>query len=126
MGYKMNMKECKIMIKHENQNCALNALKEFTKDKQFAWVYSDVIQKCTNLEEALAEMRYQATFDEAGNIVDLEFTGEKLGDDTKLFNCIAPFVEDGSYIEMVGEDGDTWRWVFNNEICEKVYPSISW
>jgi hypothetical protein len=63
--------------------------------------------------------------DDDHNIIDLEFTGEKLGDDTKLFNCIAQFVEDDSYIEMVGEDGDVWRWVFKNGNCEKVYSIVS-
>ena len=44
-----------------------------------------------------------------------------------MFNCIATFVEDGSYIEMVGEDGDLWRWVFtNNNNCEWEYPEIKW
>jgi len=126
MGYCMNMRKCKIRIECENKNSALNILKQFTKGKQFAWVDSEVIQKCTNLEEALHEMRYEAILDDCSNIINLEFIGEKLGDDDKLFNYIAPFVEDGSYIEMAGEDGDIWRWVFTNTNCEWKCPELKW
>jgi hypothetical protein len=31
-----------------------------------------------------------------------------------------------SYIEMYGEDGDKWRWIFKNGKCEEVYPKVIW
>jgi hypothetical protein len=40
--------------------------------------------------------------------------------------AIAPYVEENSYIEMVGEDGDRWRWVFKNGKCEEKYPEVIW
>ena len=43
----------------------------------------------------------------------VEFLGEKLGDDEVLFEAIAPFMNDG-FIEMQGEDGHHWRWVFKD------------
>jgi sugar O-acyltransferase (sialic acid O-acetyltransferase NeuD family) len=51
---------------------------------------------------------------------------EKLGDDFIIFQSIAKFVQDGTYIEMVGEDGDKWRWLFKNGICKEIYPIITW
>lgn len=43
------------------------------------------------------------------SVVGISFMGEGYSDDIELFNILAPFVEDGSFIEMCGEDGGTWR-----------------
>lgn len=85
--------------------------------KTFSWVYTDSVLKSKNLEEALKAWRWEVDLDEDLNIININFIGEKLGDDINLFEAIAPFVEDGSYIEMSGEDGDIWRWVFEDGKC---------
>lgn len=41
-----------------------------------------------------------------------------------MFNTIAPFVEKDSYIQVSGEEGDSWRWVFNGTTCEEVLSSV--
>lgn len=46
------------------------------------------------------------------DIVDLEFKGEKLGQEKEMFERLAPFVEDYSYLEFEGGDGKLWRWTF--------------
>ncbi len=51
---------------------------------------------------------------------------EYLGEERIIFNVIAPFVEEGSFIEIVGEDGETWRWVFEGGKCEEKKPKIKW
>ena len=40
--------------------------------------------------------------------------------------AIAPYVEAGSYIEMYGEDGDKWRYVFDGKTVKEVYPKVEW
>lgn len=52
-------------------------------------------------------------------VLGISFDGEKLGDDQILFDAIAPFVEPGSFIEMVGEDGCIWRWYFDGKECDE-------
>lgn len=69
---------------------------------------------------------YYFELDHDGNITELEFIGEKLGDDFKIFQSIAPYVQDGSYIWMIGEDGDQWRWVFQAGVCKEVKAVVEW
>lgn len=69
---------------------------------------------------------YDFQLDQDGNITELEFIGEKLGDDFKMFQSIAAYVQDGSYIWMIGEDGVQWRWVFRAGICKEVKAKVEW
>ena len=68
---------------------------------------------------------YDFQLDSDGNISELEFTGEKLGSDFELFQSIAPYVKDGSYIWMHGADGSKWRWVFQSVICKEVKEKVA-
>lgn len=72
------------------------------------------------------EQPYYFQLDSDGNITELEFIGEKLGNDFKVFQSIAHYVQDGSYIWMVGEDGSQWRWVFQSGVCREVKPKVEW
>lgn len=71
-------------------------------------------------------MEYSFELDPDGNIMDIEFIGEKLYDDFSIFQAIAPYVKDGSYIEMMGEDGEQWRWVFQDGECQEIKATVSW
>jgi len=50
----------------------------------------------------------------------------KLWDHDEMCKQIAPYVEDGSYIEMSGEDGAMWRWVFKHGECHEISAVITW
>lgn len=69
---------------------------------------------------------YDFHLDLAGNITELTFKGDKLGDDFEMFRSIAPYVQDGSYIWMMGEDGSQWRWVFQSGVCREVNAKVEW
>jgi len=56
----------------------------------------------------------------------MEFEREKIGQEDLLFDAIAPWVREGSYIEMSGEDDAMWRWVFRGGGCHEVTPTITW
>ena len=80
-----------------------------------------------NVGRVLAVMQhqpYELKFDDDGNIVDISFYGEKLGDDLKVFQKIAPYVRAGSFLEMEGEDNEMWRWVFQNGKCREVKAKV--
>ena len=69
---------------------------------------------------------YNFHLDLDGSITELTFKGEKLSDDLEMFQSIAPYVQDGSYIWMIGEDGSQWRWVFQSGVCREVNAKVEW
>lgn len=93
----------------------------------------EVAMKADTLAEALSAMRWDADQNENGDIVGLEFTGEKSsGDDDVALAAIAPFVRSNfpsdnlPYIEMQGEQGEMWRWIFVDGEVREVEPTITW
>jgi hypothetical protein len=85
------------------------------------------IYRAHNLSQIFSAFDYDIEIDQDGDIIDLDFFGEKLtGDEMKLWQVIAPFVDVGSYIQCSGERGDVWRWVFNGTTCREIYPEVTW
>ncbi len=105
----------------------LEAIKEGIASQKITeenWIDFNVLLHSRTVEEAFEELRFETRV-ENGKYY-LEFCGEKLGGYEKsLFECIAPYVNDG-YLEYLGEDGDRWRYVFKNRKCKEVCPNISW
>lgn len=99
MGYYMNMTDCSFTVKAENR---------------------------IKVESLLNEIRFEPEFDSAGNIVSIDFAGEKLWEQFDKLKQIAAYVEDGSYIEVRGEDGAMWRWVFKNQECREICAVVTW
>ena len=126
MGYCVSMNECDFKIKKENTSKALEIIKELVKKgEEFRWVSNEVLLEAENLKEALEEFGYDVIEDEK-ELKIFDFLNEKEGDELTMFQAIAPVVEEGSYIEMYGEDGDTWRWVFENGKCTEKRPRVEW
>jgi len=134
MGYCMEQRDTNFKIKKENVAEAFKACqtlfgKETIEDsggRHFSWVDTKVLMEATNLKEFMEEWRWEIVLDEDGNVTDIGFEGDKIGDDEYLFNTIAPFVESGSFIEMSGEDGCLWRWVFKDGKLHDISPEINW
>lgn len=127
MGYCMDQMYSEFHIKAENRAPALAACLALAREGgDFHWVSANDFIKAKSLEEVLDVWSWSPDKDENNNIVGLCFEGEKSGADFTLFETIAPFVEKGSYIEMQGEDGARWRWVFNGKTCKEVYAKLDW
>jgi hypothetical protein len=92
----------------------------------FSWVSSEDVLNAKTLQEAMLAFRWETSLNEAGDIVSICFEGEKLGDDEVFFHTLAPFVEDGSYVAMQGENGAMWRWVFTDGKCREITAEITW
>ena len=117
-----------VYIPKERQKFAFQAIVDLLKDRlsrpvahsPFAFVETARLGKACDLLEALGALRWIPETDEAGNIVSLEFTGEKLGDEEQIFRAIAACVKEGSAIQMAGEEGNVWRWLFKEEtvVCQ--------
>lgn len=91
---------------------ALQAIKDLP-DKDYIWVERS-FRTINNLPDILKAWGWQIIFSDDRDVSDIHFNGEKLGDEDDLFAAIAPFVREGSYIEMVGDEGYRWRWFFHN------------
>jgi len=119
MGYHISQDEAIIFIDKKHFPAMLKAMQGL---KPGAW--TDDTSKCTTVKDALDAWRWELSFDEKGNIDDIQFEGEKAGNEYGLFNVIAPYVKSGSYIQMHGEEGEIWRWIFNGKSCNEVDANI--
>lgn len=78
--------------------------------------------KALTFEEAVEAWGWTLQCDDLGHVVGITGpTSGKLGDEDRLFEAIAPFVEDGGYIQVQRDDDlSIWRWVFENGTCRLV------
>lgn len=119
MGYYMNQLSTQFVIKRENLPNVTKAIKNLhgketigdSSGKHFSWV-SNHFYEINTAQLLLEAWRWVPKFDDNGDIIELKFRGEKWGDEKFLFEAIAPFVENNSWIEMEGEEGSKWKWVF--------------
>jgi hypothetical protein len=85
--------------------------------RHFSWMPED-LSTIPTCGEMLRSLGFELSVDvDHGSTVDsglIVATGydSKVGDEATFLAAIAPWVEDESYFEWVGEDGDQWRWSF--------------
>ena len=129
MGYCMHQIDWSVKIASADKAGALAALQAMpigTPGNNWSWVSRNEVLEAETLEQALYAWRWQAYTLKNGDIHSLEFGGEKYGDDPILLAALAPFVEDGSFIEMQGEDGERWMWKFRDGELETLNAQISY
>lgn len=112
MGYCAVQLESQFEMKVEDLPKALSAILAL----RLSWMNHD-FYKINNFDDMMARWDWEVQRDDSGNVDEIEFWGEKLGDDEELFKAIAPFVKEGSFIEMSGEEGHRWRWSFDGTTC---------
>lgn len=120
MGYYMLNIEADFQIKEVDFPAACEALKTFVEsrdDLDYVNV-SEAVKYCNegDLIRALSECKWEC--DEGEDGIDTILPGRtQLGEDHELFKAIAPFVVENSFITMLGEEKEIWRWVFKNGDC---------
>lgn len=135
MGYCMDLMDADFVIKRENQDKALEAVKKLAdtvnengsgssysggecKSRSYAWVTTEDFVNADDVSEAISAWGWEPQTDEVtGDITTMYFVAEKKGDDEYLLDALAPYVEPGSFIQMQGEDGSIWRWFFDGQQC---------
>jgi hypothetical protein len=134
----MSQERATFTIPKSKRASALKKLKELMKrtnlmrggsstgEKWFSWVETEAVLKATHLSEAMEAFRWPVEHDADGNITAISFAGEKLGEDEHFFGSIAEFVDDGSFIEMSGEDGALWRWIFADGKVTEKHANVNW
>ena len=130
MGYHITIFEHDVIIPTDRMASALHELKAMAmnKDKMggggftgvgepveqwFSWVDMQQLANAETLVEAFNAWRYDFVNSDDGVVLE-NFEGEKLGDDAFLWETLAPFIKDGGFMEVHGEDNDYWRWKFND------------
>lgn len=138
MGYCMSLEDAVFSIPKSNHAPALAKIKalmqrtEFMRggdsrgNRWFSWVDTQEVLSAQTLAEAMEAFRWPVDHDADGNVTSVDFTGEKLGEDQHLFGVLAEFVADGSFVEMRGEDGALWRWVFSGGQVAEKHATVSW
>lgn len=136
MGFYMNQTDSSFFIDKKDFDKALAAVKALknvnallvsgaSMSRRYSWVQEN-FDEAKTLPDILKAWRWQAQLDKEENISDLNFTGEKLGEEMILFEALAPYVKNGSYIEMRGDENSLWRWVFENGSVVDKTPRVSW
>jgi hypothetical protein len=76
------------------------------------------LDECDTIQEVLHEFGWDAVVDPgSGDITGLEYMGDKLLDEERLFAAISPVVEKGSFVQVKSDDGGRWRWSFDGKHC---------
>lgn len=122
MGYYIEQRDGSIVLPSKNVSAAIKALKKWMRDEQ---EYYD-LARFQSLEDIAFEYYLMATFDEDKNEYYIDNEGEKLWCQREFLEVIAEFCNEGSYIELSGEDGCLWRWVIRGGRLLEISPTISW
>jgi hypothetical protein len=130
MGYCMSQVESNFSIAKEDFPHALEAMRAMAGDDvHYDWIEKARLAKAKTIQEAFQEWGWGVTFEDEeneSNIDSISFDMEKKGSEEAMFAAIAPWVEDGSYIEMSGEENDHWKWVFQDGEMKEKNGTIVW
>ena len=126
MGYCMRQEDAKFGIPKSKHVDALTKLKTAQASSPFGWASEKAVARATTLADAMEACSWPVEHDADGNISSIRFDGEKAGDDKRLFETLAEFVDDGGFIEMYGEDGSRWRWIFSGGNVREQAAKVSW
>ena len=132
MGYDVKQTDANFAIRFANFESACKALEDMVeKRQQLNGINAKEVLSACRRHDFFAAMRicgWECDGNEKG-INGITYCCDTLGyDDLIVLKTIAPFVKSGSYIEMLGGEGEKWRWLFKNGDCmeEKaliLYPS---
>lgn len=147
MGYYISMVDSQFSIKAKDKAKALDAIIALTEPelmkKQasggsfgpkgktacwYSWVNTEELQNAKTLEEAIEIWGWSPVPNEkTGDIVGIDYDENKIGQESIMFQAIAPYVKEGSYIHISGEGGEQWRWYFDGKGMEEQIPEeIKW
>lgn len=117
MGYYIEFSKSTISISKQKSIKMMEELELHIENLKpnWAWINTDTIMVCCKERDfirLMEELQYVIKIKNDEYVID-GFLADKLGDEIEILRIMAPFVDDG-YIEMVGEDGEVIRWVFED------------
>lgn len=94
--------------------------------KEFEEIIKSLPQRELSRDEIMENLEWQYLFDEDGTLSSLYHASDTRDIDEEELDAIAPFVVDGSYVEVSGEDhDDLFRYVFRNGAMRRINAVIS-
>jgi len=127
MSYNMSqMKNNFFIDKDKIPSAWSDALNLFREGNQIGYYRYSEFENAKSFDEFMLICDWEIAFDDDGNCDYIRFYGEKYSDGEILFEALAPYVKEGSYIQMLGEEDDMWRWVFSDGKVTEKKPTIIW
>jgi hypothetical protein len=83
------------------------------ESRHFSWLPTD-LRTIPTLQEIFTEMGFEVWDNETDGLTIHNFPNNKSGQEELFAAAVAPFVNSGGYFIWDGEDGEYWKWVFNN------------
>lgn len=128
MGYCIELRRINdCTIKKDDIPKVVEALNKLGRSgERLSWIDTSRLATSTDIDELMYEIRWPGFVNDDGDFEIEYFSGEKYGSDEEVFKVLAPFFPDDAYIEMQGEEGELWRWIFKDGKCEEKSPTIIW
>lgn len=116
MGYRINFSNADFTI--QNPEDALT-----TVNNEYGEDYSSLVEALDKTGRWQADERTS----EPKELIITGFNGQKSGfGEEEILQVIAPYCQNGSYIEMTGEMGEKWRWIVQDDEIREITPEIEW
>ena len=108
MGYRIQLRNSSFTIKKKHIPATIKAIKDLKDGGPYSWVSMGEFTNTNLLERHgnskikervfgfFEAWRWPVETNDKGDIVGIEFEGEKLGDENIFFTAIAPYVENHS------------------------------
>ena len=118
MGSYIYQRDCDFTIRKENFQTLIETI-----SKRFPQRFDAM----DSVRDIFRSFRFNVEADEEGNLVGLEFIGEKSSyEEDEFFETIAPYVEAGSYISFDGDNESIWMYQFDGKSCREESPLFVW
>lgn len=120
MGYSIYSTVNSVRIPQQYAQKAFEASLHWFRDENYT-------EEAACLDDIAMFFGCRATYNPMQCAIDIAYEGEKYDESALDFlESIAQYVEDGSYIEFVGEQGDNWRWVIRDGHAEEITLAKIW
>lgn len=90
----------------------------------FSWMPENYDETVTSAQEVFELLGFECTPREGA--FELMGYDNKIGQEHLFIQEVAPYVDEGSYLEWLGEDGARWKYVVEGDEVRVYEPSNSW
>lgn len=120
MGYNVRITDSDFFIYYDHHKTLAQLLKN-----NFPKEFGDCR---TNLDSIMSEIGWKFKYDKNNDdIIGVCYQWEGYyPEHLAIFDFMACWVEQESYIEFASENGEKWRWVFDGENAKEIKPKIIW
>lgn len=98
--------------------------------RSYSWVSTENTNRLLdagNIEGVFREFGYAMTVDRETGIMSLDYKErEKWGDDETFWNALAGAIDDGSYLNFRGEEGELWQYSFKDGVLYEKRGVVTW